>query len=402
MPQLSRYLSPLAHEARRTLAGILQALPGDSRQIGPPRKVIPSTAAWIQSLPPAEADLHRYHAVFPEQPVQRRMPIYADPPIQALFDQMKEGIIKAGFVAEIHRGRYWGHWFGYILSDADELFFDLSPPPGRGSLRIDPKTHHAFEQLKLPPLIYEDKTIAAINTLFCANFHHWLIDTLPKFALILDAGIDLKSIDLFIFDYRNTKYHNQVLEKLGIPTEKVLRTHPDMHIQARNLIIPSYTEPGPLPELFDYSPRGIQFVRDLFLQDPAPEGSYAKRILVSRQKAKVRRLMSEPELFPILQEKYGFSLVILEDYPVVEQAQIFHQAELIIFPHGGGLANSVFCQPGTKIIELFMPKYLPTFMMPLSHGLQLDYYALVGDPNEQDDIYIKPQRILDIVEEILK
>jgi hypothetical protein len=40
-------------------------------------------------------------------------------------------------------------------------------------------------------------------------------------------------------------------------------------------------------------------------------------------------------------------------------------------------------------------------MMPLSHDLGLKYYALVGDPSDDDDIHINPSRIIDLIQEII-
>jgi hypothetical protein len=399
---MNRLIDDFAKATRRETASLFKHFPGDSRLVGPPRGLILSTYDWYKSLPESQANLHRYHRIFPTSKLKRPLPEFSDPPIQKLFSEMTNGAIKEGFVAEIHRGRYWGRWYGYIISDDDKLFFDLSPSPiERGSFHIDPATHDAFCRVKLPKLQYLDKTVATINTLFCSNFHHWLIDTLPKIGLMLEAGIDLASIDYFIFDYQNTPYQNEALKKLNIPLEKVLPNRTSLHIQAENLIVPSYAEPGGLPELYSYTPQGIQFVRQLFLNDECPPLNLGQRILVSRRKAQVRRLTCEDKVLKVLQQKYGFTSVILEDFSVAEQAQIFHNADIIIFPHGGGLANCFFCREDTKIIEVFMPKYLPTFMMPLSHDLKLKYYALVGDPAEDDDIHINPDRIIDLVQEII-
>ncbi len=50
-----------------------------------------------------------------------------------------------------------------------------------------------------------------------------------------------------------------------------------------------------------------------------------------------------------------------EDYGTLkpsEQARLFNQSSLIITPHGGALANLIFCRPGTRVIE-FATSALP-------------------------------------------
>ena len=44
--------------------------------------------------------------------------------------------------------------------------------------------------------------------------------------------------------------------------------------------------------------------------------------------------------------------VKLSDYSFTEQIMLFKKASFVIGLHGAGFANTVFCDPGTKIIEL--------------------------------------------------
>ena len=61
---------------------------------------------------------------------------------------------------------------------------------------------------------------------------------------------------------------------------------------------------------------------------------------------------------------------------MADQILLFQSAEFIIGPHGAGLANLLFCEPGTKVIEL-MPcvEVRPFFWLiseklALVHGMQ--------------------------------
>jgi capsular polysaccharide biosynthesis protein len=146
----------------------------------------------------------------------------------------------------------------------------------------------------------------------------------------------------------------------------------------------------------------MQFVRDLFLNDtPKPK----RRILLSRRAAKNRRWVEEERALPELQ-KMGFERYEFETLSVAEQAKMFSEAEVVIMPHGGGLANCVFCSPGTHVIELFSNAYLPTFMMSLSDRLDLNYHAFVGRTKEipgerEKDIDVPADRIIQYVRKLL-
>jgi capsular polysaccharide biosynthesis protein len=72
---------------------------------------------------------------------------------------------------------------------------------------------------------------------------------------------------------------------------------------------------------------------------------------------------------------HGFSTHMLEDLSFDEQITLFSQAEFVVAPHGAGLANLLFCQPGTKVLELCPEtEYRPFFAymsskLGLTHGI---------------------------------
>jgi capsular polysaccharide biosynthesis protein len=76
---------------------------------------------------------------------------------------------------------------------------------------------------------------------------------------------------------------------------------------------------------------------------------------------------------------YGFRIVKPEQHPVYEQAQIFTSAQVIVSPHGAALTNLVFCQPGTKVLEIFSPQYVNPLYYILSNQMELHYSYLLGE-----------------------
>ncbi|MGL6135708.1 MAG: glycosyltransferase family 61 protein, partial [Planktothrix sp.] len=103
-----------------------------------------------------------------------------------------------------------------------------------------------------------------------------------------------------------------------------------------------------------------------------------KRIYITRNSAKSRRILNEDELLAVLQP-LGFQSIQLESMSVLEQAALFSQAEIIIGPHGSGLTNLVFCQPQTQVIELFSPNYVYHCYWWISNLVGLDYSYYIGE-----------------------
>jgi capsular polysaccharide biosynthesis protein len=64
-----------------------------------------------------------------------------------------------------------------------------------------------------------------------------------------------------------------------------------------------------------------------------------------------RRIYNVQQVQNLL-SRYCFETVDLEGMSVRDQILLFQSAEFIISPHDAGLANLLFCEPGTKVVEL--------------------------------------------------
>ena len=375
-------------------ARLAALLPGTSATFGPPRKAATTLASGDQ------ASLTR-HQLISARSSFRPVAELADPPLDRLMLQHHRAAIKEVFVAELPQGRYWGRFHGYIIDRNDTLLTDLSPtftPAG--------KRHDALNRLKLPPLRELRGQVAVINTLYANNFHHWLLDTVPRFEWLRRAGWPWREIDHFIFPKKLLRHQLETLELLGLDPAKAICSHPGLHIRADLLLVPGPSEPGDSHWDYDYTPEGLRFVRDLFLTgNPHLAQKHPSRIIISRERAKSRRLVQagrpNEALFAL-----GFEKVLLEDYSLREQAAFFHQADCIVMPTGGNLANLVFCRPGTIVVELFSPNYTPNFTHALMAETNLRYYGLVAEKTSRphpdarlgnEDIDIDPDRLVEVV-----
>jgi Glycosyltransferase 61 len=65
---------------------------------------------------------------------------------------------------------------------------------------------------------------------------------------------------------------------------------------------------------------------------------------------------------------------------VQTQIETFAAAKIVLGIHGAGLANIMWCQPDTKVIEIFHPKFAPWCYAILANQLGMDYYCLGRQP----------------------
>jgi capsular polysaccharide biosynthesis protein len=377
---------------------IAGCLPGSSIHFGPPRRSASTTSLHDPSA------LIR-HAIFPARTAMRSVPERADPPLSSCMDRPRQAEVKEVFVAELPRGRYWGRFNGYIIDGHDTLLTDLSP-----TFHSPGNRHDGLNQLKLPPVREVPGTVAVINTLFANNFHHWLLDAVPRFEWLRRAGFAWGEIDHFILPRKFLRYHAETMELLGIDKSKVISSSADLHVRADRLLAPSHSEPSNQPGEYNYTPEGLQFVRDLLLKkNPFRAHTYPKRILISRERASSRRIIQAERVHRLLAEQ-GFAKVLLEDHSLLEQAAMFEQANCIVMPTGGNLANFVFCGSGTMGVEIFSKSYVPPFTYAFMDQIGLRYYGLVAETDSlstpdalinEGDIDFDPERLADIVRRAL-
>ncbi len=232
--------------------------------------------------------------------------------------------------------------------------------------------HKIFEQDNIASIETITGKVALLSGLAGHVYYHWMFDILPRLELLRRSEIKFKEIDWFVVNSLSKSYQQETLKLLGIAQDKIIESDRHSHIQASELIVPSF------PGYLDWIPEGtIRFLRQTFLPQINHSHNDRSKIYVSRAKAKNRQLVNEVEISQLL-GKSGFVTVFLEEMSFLEQVEIFANAKMIVSPHGSGLTNLVFCSPNTQVVELFSPNYIRTDYWMISQQLDLQHYYIVG------------------------
>ncbi|NES67125.1 MAG: glycosyltransferase family 61 protein [Okeania sp. SIO2D1] len=210
-------------------------------------------------------------------------------------------------------------------------------------------------------------------------YFHWILDVLPRFQLLRKVGFCWDDISYFVLHKPTATFSQEALKILDIPPEKIIDSSDIPHIQAEQLVVPSIIR-GSRGQ--DWA---IKFLKQIFLKDlQDSHQSERENIYISRNSASRRRIANEEEVVNLL-KKYGFRRVFLESMSVMEQASLLYHAKNIVSPHGAGLTNIIFSQPGTKLIEIFSPHYINSVYWEISNQCKLDYYYLIGEDFDNKD-----------------
>ncbi|MFM9268116.1 tetratricopeptide repeat protein [Tychonema sp. BBK16] len=273
---------------------------------------------------------------------------------------------RKAFVAILPNGRAWADVVTTaVITSDNKLVGDISMGCAELVITSD----------KLPPTEHINGNVAFLSARWGgAAYFHWMFDVMTRFDLLQRSGL-IESIDKFVVNACDSAYQKETLNTLEIPEHKILESRCNLHITADKVIVPSifYDGAGAV------SKWKCDYLKQAFLTTHQPlKINYSERIYISRQKASYRRIVNDEEVMSFL-EKFGFRSVQLETMSVAEQAACLAAAKVVVAPHGGGLTNLVFCSPGTKVIEIFSPIYVPYCYWMISNLCGLEHYYLIGD-----------------------
>jgi tetratricopeptide (TPR) repeat protein len=270
-----------------------------------------------------------------------------------------EGETAKPFVAAIPNGRAWGdNYTRAVITSDDRLLEDLST--GSPGLIISSNCLPHPESIA--------GTIAFLSKKYCYNYYHWMFEFLPQIELLRLSGIDIDSIDKFAVNQICFPFQRETLSLLGIPLAKIIATDNHHHIQASQLLASSI-----IRESTNWA---CEFLRREFLNNSSISLPKKQRIFIIRKQR--RKVINEDKLIAVL-SKFGFKSIAPESMSVAEQVSLFAAAEVIIGTHGAALTNTVFCRPGTKVIEIFAPDYVNPCYRKLSSQVGLEYWQFIGE-----------------------
>jgi glycosyltransferase involved in cell wall biosynthesis len=198
------------------------------------------------------------------------------------------------------------------------------------------------------------------------NYYHWVVEGLLCLDILWRVlGHDLspkillpKSMDIdAVFDHRDT------LRAVGLGGYDVVEVAANLiRVQEAFWVEDDLIQTMPSPYLKDFRQRVAALHSGL--RKPRK-----RRLLVAR-KGPTRTIHNIEQVQDFL-STYDFETVYLEGMSMVDQILLFQGAQFIISPHGAGLANLLFCEAGTKVIELAPAAEMRPFFWMISEKLDL-------------------------------
>jgi hypothetical protein len=319
------------------------------------------------------------------------------------FDKEKQAFTAQAnyFINIIPNGRlYSDNLFIVWVISADNMLLGDSSFQFYKGYSVDPKKHFLVPQtfFKKP-----QKISGTVCSLLCggggpSNYYHWMIDVLPRLHLLKKAGW-LDKVDHFVVPNAEIEFQKASLQAMGISEDKLIVCKSTLHLEAERLISTSH------PRSFNsiLIPHWVvDFHRKCFLHLLKEEKSTPEKIYISRQDTPLRPIYNEAELMDYLKAN-GFAIYQLSELPLLEKIRLFHQARVVVGATGAGMTNLLYCQPETKVLEIFGKDDVHTHYYNLAYHVQADYHFVECRENNNHTNKSRKQAVLsgfyaDIVE----
>ena len=184
------------------------------------------------------------------------------------------------------------------------------------------------------------------------GFFHFLLESLPSFIRSLRYADASAAV---VVPKDRPAIIDEILRHLGVADERIVAA-------SRPLRLRRHVFTGLPPYSGFVQPSDIQLLKTSISSSLASNVAGREDIYVSRKNTPRRALDNENELERHLAAK-GFQVVYAERMSFQEQIEVFRRARTVVAPHGAGLANLIWCEGPSKVIEVF------------AHGMHNDCYA---------------------------
>lgn len=205
------------------------------------------------------------------------------------------------------------------------------------------------------------------------NICHGVLDHTGRALLAKHCGVKSEHV---IFPESGYEYVRSIRERLVAGSREIPMKTPYFFKELSFLAdsgSPDYRHPARVCDRRALRPLASAFAAEGLADQASP-----KKIYVSRADASLRRIENEAGVAAML-ESQGFVSVQMTGKSALEQARLFHNADIIVTPHGAALTSLLFCRPGTEVIELHNAQRGTAAFYLLAISMGLKYKAVFGD-----------------------
>jgi capsular polysaccharide biosynthesis protein len=217
------------------------------------------------------------------------------------------------------------------------------------------------------------------------NYFHWFTEAVPRLIYLLD--LPKKPTVLLPINYKSA-YQFRTLELLGFP----FQTFNSQLIIAKKIFLPFRLAPYSA----HYNTTIMKSLSGKLKGSVNLNYNKGNRIYISRNNAQNRKVINEKEVIETL-KKFEFQILEFKEFTLDEQISMMHHTKILVSIHGAALTNMIFCEPGSKILELSLKnQVMDKCYFNLANCMNLKYYYQFCESPDMDISYSEANIFVDL------
>jgi hypothetical protein len=218
-----------------------------------------------------------------------------------------------------------------------------------------------------PPIFLPGQTLNLCSAYAGHNFYHWMMDGIARADLFLRTGFSWNDVTQVLVPKLDSEATRAVVAALKIPSTKILRPPYGAHYVCEELWQPTLPSLARLP-----GAASVAFHRGLL---PLKERNQprTKRLYIGRAgpRGPIDLSTLEDDL-----RRNGFEKAEVENFEYLREQ--LSSASHVVAIHGAAMTNLLYCQPGTRVLELIPSNNAWPFYRALCAAGDMPYGAVVG------------------------
>lgn len=227
------------------------------------------------------------------------------------------------------------------------------------------------------------------------NYFHWMTDVLSRIEMLKE--FDLKEYPILLpAQFMQYSFIVETLQLLDIP--HIFYEQKKKYIINKLLLTTHAADAG------NYNNFLINRVKKKLIEVAKSnfEENSPKKIWLSRT-GQDRRIVNNEEKITEFLNKEGFNVINPENYSIVEQVNIFSNADIVIAPHGAALTNIMFMKKNSKVMEIrIFSDSVRNAFFSLSSEFALSYYYFLAEAKSENLVEDLNINMEDFLEEYSK
>jgi len=209
------------------------------------------------------------------------------------------------------------------------------------------------------------------------SYGSFLFRIVPKVKAVRELGLS----DAKCIVYADPTPFRDLLSLCGISKKSILQHDINAVTRIDRAIVPGLRTPHGYidPESFEFYAE----LRALYGVRPTGRKIYVSRLSYSKGGWSTRIMLNESELIARL-KAMSFDIIEPEKLSVREQIKTFSSASVVVGPSGSGFFNTIFCHPGTKLIDIQSEPDWIYCHTGMYSSMQLNYGIFVGKVDPAD------------------